>query len=374
MSGTSFAPSLAVANDQLHVTWCDSGATNSIHAAVFNENELSPSWTNIDDLSGNINTDAGYTVVQSSLSCASMIEYNGALHIAYLIKQSSPSVDYLVRVKRYDGANVWTSLDNDQLHPGAATVLRGAFIGVANNKIYVAWAQMVNQGSKAMVYSYNGETWTSIDNGGLLAGASTNFVNYITLYNFKGSLYLGWTESNNMATTGLIHIVRYGGNDGAPTWTNVDSTGIGTPVGNLFAFVNLHSFDNQTLYVTATDMSRGVIISRSTGVGPWDNSLSFRLTFPAALPVFPYLGMLDNDMYLEHVQGTYAPTTVVLRHLNQTSGQWDVLSTSMVVDPSASVYSDGVINNDLLTAGNRMYSAWVDTTSNAVRIQMGQYV
>ncbi|MCM3745861.1 S-layer homology domain-containing protein [Paenibacillus pasadenensis] len=199
-------PNLAVYNNELFATWSEAG---QIRVKKYDGTE----WTSVDGGGANgINAGGGGFPVMAVLG-----------NHLYIVWSEVTGSNYQLRVKRYDGGNSWTFVDNSAtgLNMVSSSSALYPSVAVLDNVLYVAWHEPIGRtDDQIRVKKYDGTTWTSIDGGGQYGiNVSSAFrANYVKLAVVDNNLYAVWQEHY----TGVLFKIRVKKYDGT-TWTSAEA-------------------------------------------------------------------------------------------------------------------------------------------------------
>jgi hypothetical protein len=254
-------------NSKLYRAWGETnGTAEQIRVTVYNGDDAAPSWALVDGGGTNgINRNSAFGADQPSL-----IVVNSQLYIAW---QEHNGTANQLRVAVYNGddsAPNWTFVDGggvNGINHDPSLAAESPILGTLGGRLYVVWKEWNASNVYQLRFSvYNGNdnspSWTSVDGAGAngLNFNTAKDVNYPTLVTFNSSLYIFWTENNNLGKAQL-RVRVYNDNDSAPSWRFVDgggNTGINyTPTKN--AYMPSPSVVNDKLYISWVEYLSGVV-------------------------------------------------------------------------------------------------------------------
>jgi hypothetical protein len=199
-------PNLTVCNNQLYLAWTEinSGSIQQIRVTQYNGGS---SWSFIDGNGVNgLNLSSSYQANASWL-----MSLNNTLYAAW--DEPDGLGNEQAHLKRYNGSNVWTFVDNGYLNRMADLYAYSPRMTVWNNKAYIAWDEEDQNPSfiqQIRVKQYDGSSFSFVDGG--LPASQLNKDNTKTAKTpfpvvFNGDLYVAWYELNG--TLNQIRVKKY---------------------------------------------------------------------------------------------------------------------------------------------------------------------
>lgn len=334
--------------------------------AVFNNNELTPVWTYVDNGVG-IYRDLTKGTGRSDRVDAQGVAFNSKLYVLIAEQNLGPTNATNLRVAVYNGndsAPSWNFVDGN----GAAGLNRDTTkeathpkFHVFNNKLYLIWQEdNASHIDQARVAVYNGNdsapSWNFVDGNSATVGLNKNpalRVSNPTLITLNSKLYAYWSEADNN-TTSQARMAVYNGNDSAPSWSFVDgnSSTIGfnadpTKSTGIRSAVVL----NGKLYLATNQNNNGISELRFLRYNGDDNAPSFTLIGNGPnnpLNSVPLLIVHDSKIYASYAKDERMHVAVY--NGNDNSPKWtaaDGVGLSMESGSSSGVMSLEVFDNKL---------------------------
>ncbi len=231
----AYNPQLKVFNSNLYATW---GEFNEIRVAVYNGNDSSPSWAFIDGVVACdcINYNSGSIASRPQLTA-----FNSKLYATWAEQNSTIDQIRIAVYNGNDLSPSWTFVDGNAvtgINKNTGQYADYSQLTVFNSKLYITWSEYNVPGQyQARMAVYNGNdgtpTWTFIDGNGTdgINRVATNDATFPQLIVFNSTLYSTWKEGvGGGSPTGQIRVVAYNGNDSTPSWSFVDGNGVATGI------------------------------------------------------------------------------------------------------------------------------------------------
>jgi hypothetical protein len=233
--GTGY-PRLLVNGSKLYAAWQEAGAANtvySVRAAVYNSNDASPAWTNVD---GSGSDGLAFNSSNSAID-VDAISFSGKVYSFWREQDEGPTTFMRIRSKVYNGNDSSPSWDfadgggsNGINRDNSRFAVQPRPI-VLNSTLYLIWQENNGTSMQQRVAQYNGNdsapTWTLVDGGGAngLNWNVSNDANWADPIVANGALYLCWMEYNG--SNYVIRVAQFNGDAASPAWSFIDGNGPG---------------------------------------------------------------------------------------------------------------------------------------------------
>jgi len=208
-------PYFAVNSGVLYLAWQEQTAANKtqIRVAQYNGNDAAPVWSSIDG--GSLNR-----LTTEDAESPQLVVFNNALHVLYNEKSGTTPQ---IRGRVYAGGQTWNFIDGGGalgVNVDTSKAAQNPYGAVFNSKLYVTWHE-ISASDKTIVRarSYDGTTWSTVDNGGLSKDATKNSLFPLSIVH-AGKLYIGWHEFSTSSFQ-----MRVAATSGT-TWSFVDGAGL----------------------------------------------------------------------------------------------------------------------------------------------------
>jgi hypothetical protein len=195
-------PTLAVYNSKLYASWVEGGAgVFYVRVAVYNGNDGAPSWSFVD---GGGPTGLNLSGAGVSAENPKFTVFNSKLYLGW-DEAAAPFVIHFNVYNGQDGSPLWTQVDTIAAGSNFDISKNAQFVDLAtfNCKLYGTWQESDGAGVKQIrIAVYNGNdaspNWSFVDGSGLEGINFDNTVNanipFIRSYNSK--LYDVWQEQD----------------------------------------------------------------------------------------------------------------------------------------------------------------------------------
>lgn len=216
-------PTLRAFNTKLYATWTEGSGAGQVRVAVYSGNDSSPAWAFVDGNSPTvgINRDSSRNALDSTL-----VELQGKLYAVWREFNGTSTQIRVAVYNGNDLAPSWTFVDGGGptgLNRNPASYGYYPNAAVVDSKLYLTWSEGITDSAEIRVIAYNGNdsspSWSFVD------GDNAKGINLVPTINaskpfateHNGFLHVCWSE------LGTSRCARYNGNDGDPEFEYIGS-------------------------------------------------------------------------------------------------------------------------------------------------------